>query len=169
MLMAIAAGAAAVVVAEPLAGRRARALELGATEAFEPDDIDLRDRVRAATAGVGADVAFECSGRPEALAVAMSGVRVGGRVVVVGFGSGALKLEPRRIMASEFELLGARGSRNDVARVVALLAAGRVRASALLTTRFPLAAAPEAFATLATAPGEHLKTLVEVGGESSGN
>ena len=50
---------------EPLADRRAFALEYCADEVFDPDDEDVVAAIMAATDGRGVDVAFEAAGAEE--------------------------------------------------------------------------------------------------------
>jgi (R,R)-butanediol dehydrogenase/meso-butanediol dehydrogenase/diacetyl reductase len=152
-----------------LAQRRQRALELGATEAFDPGLVNVKREVFSRTGRVGPDVVLECSGIPTILAEAIDATRRGGRVVVVGIGTGGLEINPQRLVLFEREVIGALGYRHDVARAVDLISAGRLPAHLLISDRVPLEDAVEsAFETLARDRGETLKVLVEVGGSDVG-
>lgn len=77
-----------VVAVDRLAPRRARAVELGALLALDPDGDRVAERVREYGTGAGADVAIEISGSYLALHEAIRTVAPGGRVVAAGFYQG---------------------------------------------------------------------------------
>ena len=165
LLSAVAAGAATVLVSEPLPGRRAAALTLGATEALDPGALDVRGEAFRRTAGIGPDVVFECSGVPALLPAAVSTVRRGGRVVVTTVGHGAAEVKTNDVVLYERTVIGSLGYQHDLPRVVELLASGRISAEALVTSVVPLdEAVPRAFDVLVADRGSQLKVLVEVGG-----
>ena len=68
------AGAGHVVAVEPDAGRRERALALGADSAFAPGP-ELREHLNELTGGLRADIAFDCAGVPQTLQQALDMVR----------------------------------------------------------------------------------------------
>jgi 2-desacetyl-2-hydroxyethyl bacteriochlorophyllide A dehydrogenase len=75
-------GAGLIVVVEPIAARRALALDkLGADLALAPDE-HLQEAVQQATGGTGADLAIEASGNGAALGQAIDALAFGGTVVV---------------------------------------------------------------------------------------
>ncbi len=96
------AGAATIVCADPIEARRAQALELGATHAFDPDELEAELR---RLAPEGADYAFDAVGYPATSVTALELTRSGGTCVIVGLpptGS-RLDLDPA---------LSSRGGRN---------------------------------------------------------
>ena len=74
---AVVAGAADLVAVDPMASRRRKALELGATAAIAPDEVDGLPRL---------DVVVDAVGAPQTVASAWRAVRRGGTVTVVGAG-----------------------------------------------------------------------------------
>ncbi|PSQ23724.1 oxidoreductase [Halobacteriales archaeon QS_9_67_17] len=70
-----------LVVVEPLADRRERALTLGADDAVTPDAFSP-DRWNDAAGAAGADLVYELSGQPDALDAAVDAAGYDGRVVV---------------------------------------------------------------------------------------
>src|SRR5919197_515240 len=78
------AGAATIVALDPVAMKRAAAMELGATHAIDPAAADAAEQVAALTGGRGVDYAFEASGHPAAAKQAYILVRRGGTLVLVG-------------------------------------------------------------------------------------
>jgi len=165
LLSAVVAGAATVLVSEPLPGRQASALTLGATDVLDPGELDVRREAFRRTGGIGPDVVFECSGVPALLPAAISTVRRGGRVVVTTVGHGAGEVKTNDVVLYERTVIGSLGYQHDLPRVVQLLANGRLNAEALITSVVPLDdAVPGAFDVLVGDRGSQLKVLVEVGG-----
>lgn len=80
--MARTAGASKIVCVEPNPERASRSLEFGASEAISP--AELPDSQRAANQGHGFDVAWETSGNPAAFELALTALRLGGKLVELG-------------------------------------------------------------------------------------
>jgi len=140
-------GAARVVLADPLSERRegAAALGLQAAGALEARSCD---------------VVFECVGNEAALRAAVDGCVKGGTVVVAGVYGQDVRIQAGLVQDRELRLLGSlMYVSSDVRDAIRLLAEGRVDASALVTHRFPLARAAEAF-ELASGRGRALKVLL---------
>ena len=83
VLLARAAGAAAVSAADPSPAKRERALALGADIALDPSAPDFAERVRDATDG-GARVVVEVTGVDRALDTALDATARFGRVALLG-------------------------------------------------------------------------------------
>ena len=129
--LAIAMGTASVQIVELSHRRRQLALEMGATEAYDPRVMDLRAEVRARTGGRGADIVVDCTGDATVLRQAIEISRRGGRVVVAGLGHQPAAIVPDRLVYFEREIIGALGYRFDHSTILALLAAGRLRTEGL--------------------------------------
>ncbi|MEX2290155.1 MAG: 2,3-butanediol dehydrogenase [Mycobacteriales bacterium] len=163
LLAARASGAAEIYVSEPSLRRRELAVQLGATEAFDPGACDVRKEVYVRTGRIGPDVVFECTGSPRLLPVAVSAARRGGRVVLVGIGHGAAEVEPAQIVPYEREVVGSLGYRHDLPSVIGLVASGLIDPAPLITATVPLEeAVAGAFDALRDDPGEHMKILVDL-------
>jgi S-(hydroxymethyl)glutathione dehydrogenase/alcohol dehydrogenase len=80
---AVLAGAAQVIVVDPVTDKAATAMSFGATTVLEPGD-GLVDQVRAVTCGDGVDVAIDAVGAPGILDVAFAATVRGGTIVCVG-------------------------------------------------------------------------------------
>ncbi|MGZ8528371.1 MAG: zinc-dependent alcohol dehydrogenase [Candidatus Limnocylindrales bacterium] len=150
------AGASHIVATDRLAHRVAAASQLGADEA-----VLVRRGDRAETlGGQPVDVAFEVAGDDDALEDAMTAVRPGGRVVLVGIPAGdrtsfTAGLARRKGLTL---VLSRRMAPIDLRRAIDLAGAGRLALTPLITERFSLARAPEAFAALVARRG--LKVVV---------
>jgi S-(hydroxymethyl)glutathione dehydrogenase/alcohol dehydrogenase len=156
------AGAAAVLVVDPVEARRDQALRLGATHACGPDEV--REAVRTLDAE-GVDYAFDAVGSPETTALALRWTRGGGTTVVVGLpAAGArLDLDPLDFTNREKTLTGTiYGSEHPAValpRLLDLVRAGVLELASLVGPSFPLERADDAFrASLAGEPGRVLVT-----------
>ncbi|MHB1006746.1 MAG: zinc-binding dehydrogenase [Chloroflexota bacterium] len=164
------AGAGKVVVVEPYPLRRGLALRLGADVALAPEEATPA-RLRALTAGRGADVAYEASGAPAALQAAVDAVAQQGLVAAVSwYGTRPVTLDlGRAFHRGRVRLLSSQvGSidpslapRWDYARrrqtVLDLLP--QLSLSELVTHRFPFESAPEAYRLLEEHPEETVQVL----------
>ena len=165
------AGADRVLAVEPLRKRRELALEVGADEAFEPGK-DLASRIRAATAGRGADVAVEASSSGAALQAAVDAVAIEGTVVVASwygtkpislslgghFHRGRVRLRSSQVGRMNPEL----GSRWDRARrtEAALGLLPRLRLEELVSHRIPFGEAPGAYRLVDEGPDETVQVVL---------
>jgi D-arabinose 1-dehydrogenase-like Zn-dependent alcohol dehydrogenase len=96
----------------------ARELDLDAREAAEDGTVDAGE----------ADVVIDTVGIDGSIALAQRLVRRGGRIVAVGYSPAAFSIPSTRLVLEEIEVVGSRyASRDEMARSVALVAAGLVR------------------------------------------
>ena len=84
--IAASSGATTVIAVDPIEGRRARALALGADLVVDPSAEDAGLRIKRATGNHGVDVAIETSGAAAALHQAIRAIRQCGTIVHVPFG-----------------------------------------------------------------------------------
>lgn len=150
------AGAGRIAGFDPLPHRREAALRLGADVTADPGSGAGTDEL----AGDGVDVAFELAGTDAAVQLAMDLARPGGRVVLGGI-PGDDQTTFRASVARRKGLTIAMLRRmNEVyPRAIALAAARRVDLAAVVSGRYPLARAGEAFAAATARRG--LKVVVE--------
>jgi len=143
------AGAARVLVADPVASKRDLAGRLGADVVVDPAERDPGEAVRDAVPD-GADVVLECVGRPGTAALALALARRGGTVVWFGVSppGATAAVEPYLVYRKELTIRGAFVNPGTFGRALALLTHGRIETGPLITHRFELAAAPEAIATV---------------------
>jgi Zn-dependent alcohol dehydrogenase len=151
------AGAATIVVVDPIEARREQALRLGATHALPADD--LADAL-GELAPDGLDYAFDAVGDPSTSRTALQLTRSGGVCVIVGLPAVGLRLDldPGDFTRREKWLTGTMYGSEDPAVALPLLlehvAAGRLELGSLVGPVFPLERADEAVrASLAGPPG----------------
>ena len=154
------AGAAEILVVDPVEARREQALALGATRACAPDDV--REAVRELDRE-GVDYAFDAVGAAATTALALRWTRGGGTAVVVGLPAGGEKLEldPLEFSNREKTLTGTIYGSEDPAvalpQLVDLVRSGELDLASLVGPSFPLDRADDAFrASLAGEPGRVL-------------
>jgi 2-desacetyl-2-hydroxyethyl bacteriochlorophyllide A dehydrogenase len=141
-----ATGAAHVIAVDSVPGRLAMAERFGA-EAVHLGEGDPRASARAATDGRGVDVCIDAVGHPSALGQALRLTRKCGTVQAVGVYAeraevhmGLLWIKSLHVCAGHANVIG------HVDRVLALMAAGVLDPSPLVTHHMPLDEAPEAYA-----------------------
>lgn len=155
-------GAGEVLVVEPLAARRERALALGAAAVFDPARDEDVGRTLLRERG-GVPLAFECVGRPAALETALRGSGRGGRVVVVGLFTEAVPVDFFRLFVHEKTIFASSAYTDaEVGEAVAWLAEGRVAWKPIVSGPIPLVdILPAGFGRLSDAPSSHVKLLVD--------
>jgi 6-hydroxycyclohex-1-ene-1-carbonyl-CoA dehydrogenase len=154
-----AAAGANVMAVDLRAEKREAARRLGACDTLDPaEHTDLGREVRKRTAG-GADVALEVVGKPETVALALSTLRRGGRLCVVGYSDAVAPVPLRRLMFFEYEIVGSLGCPpSDYPRVIEMVRKGKVRLDAIVTDTLPLDRISEAAEALRR--GEGLRTII---------
>jgi Zn-dependent alcohol dehydrogenase len=148
------AGAGRIVAVDTLASKLEMATRFGATDTLIAQrGEDLAKPLKQLTGG-GPDYAFECVGSGELAALAYRAIGRGGTAVVVGIAKPA-DSTPVRTITLPFEektltgsLYGSCVPRIDFPRLLALYVAGRLKLDELITHRYSIDQAPEAFADL---------------------
>ena len=155
---AFAQGAGRVFAVDPVQGRRERAERTGAT----PLEPAMMTTVLEATGGRGAAAVIDAVGSDASMTAALTHVRAGGTVSVIGVHD----LNPFPFPAT-FSLVRSITLRSTTAPVqrtwpqlVPLLQSGRLDVSGIFTDTVPLAKAPEAYAAFAARTAECLKTAL---------
>lgn len=135
------------------------AARLGAEVTLDPAGEGRVDKaVRKATGG-GADVAFEAVGKAATQELALSCLKTGGRLVLVGYSPDSMTLNAGRVMFRELEIVGSLGCRPvDYPRAIELARQGRIQVESLVTHHFPLDDIGKAFDTLRA--GEAIRSVV---------
>jgi threonine dehydrogenase-like Zn-dependent dehydrogenase len=117
---------------------------VAAANAPTPDTAPLA-AARALSGREGVDVVIETAGTPEAVGQAIELARPGGRVVLTGLPHAPSSVEFFWVVRRELSLFGSMIYQAEFPEAIRLLADGKVRTERLVTHRFPLEAALEAF------------------------
>jgi acryloyl-coenzyme A reductase len=131
------------------------ARRFGAEETIHSSRNDFVAEIRRLTDGEGADLIVEIvsgSQLPSILEESVKALRLGGRLVLLGYQYGQLfSLDPAKIVYDEIEIIGSRASvRQDLMDVISLVERGKVKP--VISERFPLGKANEAFVKLRKSP-----------------
>jgi len=148
------AGAQRIVAIDTLETKLAMARQFGATDTVltRPGD-DLVKALKKLTGG-GPDYAFECVGAGALVEIAYRAIRRGGMAVVVGVARPteaasikqmSLVFEEKTLQGSYF---GSSVPRIDFPRLLNLYLAGKLKLDELITRRYRIEEAPQAFADL---------------------
>jgi 2-desacetyl-2-hydroxyethyl bacteriochlorophyllide A dehydrogenase len=144
--VALAAGASPLIAIDTVADRLAVARSFGAT-AVHLTEEQPREVVRELTQGRGVDTAIDAVGHPDALDLAIRLARKAGTVVAIGVYAepcqvhmGLVWIKALTLKSGHANVIG------HVDRVLAMLEAGSLDPSPLVTHHMPLEDAPEAYA-----------------------
>jgi alcohol dehydrogenase len=152
VMSAVAAGATPVVAVDPVEAKRELAVELGATHACHPDDVDA---VVATASPGGVRWAFEAVGSARVLETAYRVTGRGGGAVEIGLPhpDATLTIPALSLVATNRRLLGSyMGSaqpRSDIAAMLRLWRAGRLPVDRLASAELPLHRVNDALDALA--------------------
>jgi 2-desacetyl-2-hydroxyethyl bacteriochlorophyllide A dehydrogenase len=141
-----AAGAAKVVAIDTVEDRLGIAREFGADAVHLTED-DPRAAVKAATGGRGVDAAIDAVGHPDALELAARVTRKAGTVAAIGVYAERVPVHMGIVWIKALTLkTGHANVIGHVDRVLAMMAAGVLDPTPLVTHHMPLAEAPDAYA-----------------------
>lgn len=157
---------ARVIAAEPDATRGDLARQLGAEEVLDPTSDDFVDQVLELTAGQGANVVMEASGQPAAMAATLEVAGFNGRLVNIGIDVGrSATAKLGLIQSKQLQIRGTIGSPGVWQDTLRFLARSGLDLSPMITNRFPLDQALEAYAAARRAD-QNVKVHIENGARS---
>jgi L-iditol 2-dehydrogenase len=155
-------GCSRVFVTDIDSARLELARQLGATAVLLSDG-KLNAQLHALTNGEGVDVAFEAVGRNETVAAAISAVRKGGTVVLVGNVSPQVILPLQEVVTRQLRLQGSCASSGEYPRAIELLASGAISVKPIITAIAPLEEGPRWFERLYAREPNLLKVVLTPG------
>ena len=119
------------------------ALQLGAEEGLNPKSCDVPSCVRERTGGRGADISVEVVGATDPLNTALTSVRKGGVLILVGNLSPKVELSLQSVVTREIQVLGSCSSAGEYPACIDLLARGAIQVEPLISARVPLSEGPD--------------------------
>ena len=141
-----------VIAIDPVRSRRRVALELGAHEALDPNEMGTTDRLQGANDGRGVDYAFNCAlPSPE---MAYETLRLGGYLMNLTGGYETKSQCEKRVDASFYFF------KPEYDDNVRLVLDGKFRLDPIVTHEFPLDRINEAMKLRAECPEESLKVTI---------
>lgn len=156
-------GADPIFVTEPLPWRAELARRYGATEVINPAQMDPVQAILGLTQGRGVDVVFEAAWGAETVAQSAEIACLGGRVILVGIPSkDELVMRASAARRKGLTIKMSRRMKHIYPRAIRLAKQGRVNLMGMVTHRFPLTQAPEAFALNADYRDQVVKAVIEI-------
>lgn len=157
------AGAKKVILSEPIAHRREKAIEAGADIAVDPITESLEEIVLNQTEGLGADVVIMAIGFPSLVNSSASLLKKGGTLnLFAGFTNGVLsEIDPNIIHYNEIILNGTSAlTRADYHQSLSLIASGQINTKVLTTTGYKLDDIEQAIDDVRT--GKGMKSVISL-------
>lgn len=150
-------------------GRGARlefAGKMGATVLIDFEKEDPVKAVRAATGGAGVNEVFESSGAPGTLNQAIMMLKEGGRVGLLAVPDDkVMEAVPYKyICRNEIGIFGVKANPNVAARIVSLIASGKINVKDMVTHTFPLDDFGKALDTFVNRREGAVKVVIEPNG-----
>lgn len=160
------AGAARIIVSDPVREKREMAKRLGATDLIDPTSEDVLSAVVRLTE-VGVDYAFDAVGSAALIQTCVGATRLGGATICVGAApmGDAITIAPAAVFTlSEKKVmgctLGSCNSLREIPRLIQLWKSGRLDLEALITARRPLSEINDAMDELRAARG--IRTVLDL-------
>jgi len=154
-----AAGAGEIIVVEPNEARRQLAADLGATVTTTPDEV--ADIVADRTRGRGADIVYECVGRPQTIQSAVDLARRGGAMCLIGLADSDATIIPHTWLVKEINLTAALAySHEEFEMTMGMIGDGRVAVAPMHSCTSSLEGLSDALADLGSGSSQQTKVLV---------
>ncbi|XP_064608605.1 sorbitol dehydrogenase-like [Liolophura sinensis] len=163
LLTAKSMGASKVLMTDIDAGRLAVAKTLGADHTVLVDTKDaktLAEKIENLL-GDAPNITIECSGAPPSIALAITATSSGGCVVLVGLGPSVVELPVVDAAVREVDIRGIFRYVNCYPTALAMVASGTVNVKPLVTHRFTLEQALQAFETTRTGADGAIKVMIK--------
>jgi (R,R)-butanediol dehydrogenase/meso-butanediol dehydrogenase/diacetyl reductase/L-iditol 2-dehydrogenase len=118
--------------------RRETALARGADAVFDPADKDLDKKIRELVPSRGIDRVFEAVGATAPIQTALSIVRKGGSVTLIGNVSPKIELPLQSVVSRQISLFGSCAIAGEYPLVLDLMARKKIDAASLISKKAPL-------------------------------
>ncbi len=144
--------------------RRQLALDMGATVVFDPSKQDISAELAGKTDGHGADVLIETSGNARAVSAAITSVRRGGRVVLVGMpAQDEIPVNINHLIDAELNVYGLFRYVNTYQAAVQALSTPGLDVEKIITHSFSLEQIKEAVEMARTQKDTSIKIMIYPG------
>lgn len=151
-----------ITVSEPSLRRRTLANQIGA-RTVNPVDESLGEIVMSATNGKGVDVTFECAGEEETLNQAFALTKKSGGISLIGHYRRTPQFSIESLIMKSMNVFGPVSGHQFFGESVKLIWEGKVDLTQLVSHRYPIEKAKEAFEA-ASDVNESVKVLFTPGG-----
>ncbi len=148
-----------VMVIEPNKFNQKKALELGASQVFLPDDYH---EIKKITSRVGPDFVFECVGSPNTYVQAFNLVRKGGTVVLIGIHDKPFEFNFFPLMLKELIIKTVTLSRpEDMQEILQILSEKNIDLNPFITKHIDLKELDDTFKWLSNPEREAIKIIIK--------
>ncbi|NQU75357.1 MAG: NAD(P)-dependent alcohol dehydrogenase [Planctomycetes bacterium] len=161
-LAALAGGCSRVIVTDVKQSKLDLLAKLGPITPVNVGKERVADVVADMTGGWGADVVFECSGSPAAIAAVFEPLRPGGRVVLVGMPGGPSPLDIVAAQVKEACISTIFRYAHVFDRALALIGSGKIDVKPLITDKFAFEDSIRAFEWALDMPDSSVKAEIEM-------
>jgi L-iditol 2-dehydrogenase len=159
MMIAKAKGANTIVIGR--GARLERAAEIGADYIVDMEKENVRSRILEITNGLGADESIECAGNENSINEAISVVRRGGKVALLGWPSKShMNIYISPLLFDQITVAGVRANPNCSRTVMSLMKKGSLHVKDIITHRFALEDYMKAFETFTKRIDGALKVII---------
>ena len=160
-------GARTVVVTEVDSTRAALARRLGATQVLDPTRDNVSVALANLTGGLGPDVIYVCTGAPAPFRDAVSLVRKGGQIFVLGVCVEPVDMDLMSVALGDLCIEGSLAGRAEFPAAIDLVAQRRIDVESLVSHEIALdEVVTKGFRVLDTPNSGAIKILVQIGREA---
>lgn len=156
-----AASSGTIIALDTDGGRRKTALEFGADVAFDPSDPELSSKIATVVGNGGVDRVFEAVGATAPIKTAISIVRKGGSVTLIGNVSPTVELPLQQVVTRQVALLGSCAMAGEYPLVLDLMARKKIDVMPLVSAVAPLSEGQQWFERLYNREPGLLKVVLE--------
>jgi len=133
------AGCRQIIAVDQQAERLAMAQQFGAHETIDASQENVAERIAELSGGMGVDVAFEVVGSSVTVETAVTALRKGGHLVLIGNLAPRVEVPLQAIVTRELTLHGSCASAGEYPLCIRLMASGAIDVAPLLSATAPLA------------------------------
>ena len=132
---------------------------------FDPGSCDVPAEIAARTGGLGAHLALEAVGATDPVKTAVTVVRKGGAVTLVGNVSPHVEFPLQSVVTREIQLSGTCGSSGEYPECLQLMSRGAIQVEPLITAVESLSTGPNWFDRLYAQEAGLLKVILQPGND----
>lgn len=139
---------ATVIVSEPNANRRKKALELGADYAIDPINENINQKINKITFDRGVEVVFFTAGGKHAIEDGINCLSIRGRLIIYGSTSAkdSILLDPKIFHYDEITITGVtKHTKETFRKAAAIISTNRLPLEELISEKYPFSEIKEAF------------------------
>lgn len=149
-----------VIAIDTIESRRMSAIKAGADAAFDPSDPLFEQKVKEYVGLKGVDRVFEAVGATKPIQSALSIVRKGGSITLIGNVSPTIELPLQKVVTREISLYGSCAISGEYEMVLDMMAKKKINVLQLVSVEAPLSEGKRWFDTLYNKTEDLLKVVL---------